>query len=33
MSTKNFRERSPILIGIVSMVVIAVGMFFAFSID
>ena len=31
--TKNFRERSPVLIGIASILIISVGMFFAFSID
>ena len=31
--TKNFRERSPMLIGILSIIGITVGMFFAFSID
>jgi phospholipid/cholesterol/gamma-HCH transport system substrate-binding protein len=33
MSVKNFRERSPILIGIISILTIAAGTFFAFSID
>ena len=33
MSVKNFRERSPFLIGIMSIVGITVGMFLAFSID
>ena len=33
MSVKNFRERSPFLIGIMSILGITVGMFFAFSID
>lgn len=31
--TKNFRERSPMLIGILSIVGITIGMTFAFSID
>ncbi|HWC15173.1 MAG TPA: MCE family protein [Actinomycetota bacterium] len=33
MSIKNFRERSPILIGIVSILALAAGTTFAFSID
>jgi phospholipid/cholesterol/gamma-HCH transport system substrate-binding protein len=33
MSVKNFRERSPILIGILSIVGITIGMGLAFSID
>ena len=33
MSTKNFRERSPVLIGIISILVITVGMILSFSID
>ena len=33
MSTKNFRERSPMLIGILSIVGITIGMTLAFSID
>lgn len=33
MSVKNFRERSPVLIGILSILGITIGMFFAFSID
>jgi phospholipid/cholesterol/gamma-HCH transport system substrate-binding protein len=33
MSTKNFRERSPVLIGIISIVVITIGMGLSFSID
>lgn len=33
MSTKNFRERSPMLIGILSIIGITIGMTFAFSID
>ncbi|MDQ3985368.1 MAG: MCE family protein [Actinomycetota bacterium] len=33
MSVKNFRERSPILIGILSIIGITIGMVFAFSID
>ena len=33
MSIKNFRERSPILIGIISILSIAAGTVFAFSID
>ncbi|MDQ4145233.1 MAG: MCE family protein [Actinomycetota bacterium] len=33
MSVKNFRERSPVLIGILSIVGITVGMGLAFSID
>jgi phospholipid/cholesterol/gamma-HCH transport system substrate-binding protein len=33
MSVKNFRERSPVLIGILSIVLITVGMVLSFSID
>jgi phospholipid/cholesterol/gamma-HCH transport system substrate-binding protein len=33
MSIKNFRERSPVLIGILSIIAITIGMVFAFSID
>lgn len=33
MSVKNFRERSPILIGIISILAITAGTFLAFSID
>ena len=33
MSVKNFRERSPVLIGILSIVGITIGMLLAFSID
>jgi len=33
MSIKNFRERSPVLIGIISILSIAAGTVFAFSID
>jgi phospholipid/cholesterol/gamma-HCH transport system substrate-binding protein len=33
MSTKNFRERSPLLIGIISIIAITIGMGLAFSID
>jgi phospholipid/cholesterol/gamma-HCH transport system substrate-binding protein len=33
MSTKNFRERSPVLIGILSIIGISIGMFLSFSID
>jgi phospholipid/cholesterol/gamma-HCH transport system substrate-binding protein len=33
MSVKNFRERSPMLIGILSIVLITVGMVLSFSID
>jgi phospholipid/cholesterol/gamma-HCH transport system substrate-binding protein len=33
MSIKNFRERNPILIGVLSILLIAGGTFFAFSID
>lgn len=33
MSIKNFRERSPVLIGIISILAIAAGTLFAFSID
>lgn len=33
MSLKNFRERSPVLIGIISIIAIAAGTLFAFSID
>jgi phospholipid/cholesterol/gamma-HCH transport system substrate-binding protein len=33
MSVKNFRERSPVLIGIISILAIAAGTFFAFSIQ
>ena len=33
MSTKNFRERSPFLIGILSIVGITIGMGLAFSVD
>ena len=33
MSVKNFRERSPILIGIISILALAAGTTFAFSID
>jgi phospholipid/cholesterol/gamma-HCH transport system substrate-binding protein len=33
MSTKNFRERSPIIVGIISIIAIAAGTTFAFFID
>jgi phospholipid/cholesterol/gamma-HCH transport system substrate-binding protein len=33
MSIKNFRERSPLLIGIISLLALAAGTTFAFSID
>ncbi|MDQ3963794.1 MAG: MCE family protein [Actinomycetota bacterium] len=33
MAIKNFRERSPIVIGLISILAIAVGTVFAFSID
>lgn len=33
MSVKNFRERSPVVIGIVSILVITIGMTLSFSID
>src|SRR5918992_2798128 len=33
MSIKNFRERNPILIGVLSILLIAGGTFFAFSIN
>lgn len=33
MIVKNFRERSPILIGIISILALSAGTFFAFSID
>ena len=33
MSVKNFRERSPVLIGIISILALAAGTTFAFSID
>lgn len=33
MSVKNFRERSPVLIGIISILALAAATFFAFSID